>query len=84
MASIASVYVDVLPSTGRIAAGIEKALRDVDVRKVAREWKRDIDRELGRTEVEVTADTAKPKRDLDKLERERHTAHVKVEVDQAA
>ena len=28
MTSIASVYVDVLPSTAKLAAGIEKALRD--------------------------------------------------------
>ena len=40
MPSIASVYIDVLPSTAKVAAGIEKALREVDVTKIAREWKR--------------------------------------------
>ena len=30
MASVAEVFVTVLPATGKIASGIEKALRDAD------------------------------------------------------
>ena len=49
MASIASVYVDILPTTGKIADGIKKALLGVDddVRQAARRWRRDIEKELG-------------------------------------
>ena len=49
MASIASVYVEILPVTGKIADGIAKALLGVDddVRQAARRWRRDIEKELG-------------------------------------
>jgi hypothetical protein len=48
MASIADVYVTVLPETSKIADGIKRALLSVDddVRKAAKRWKREIDREL--------------------------------------
>lgn len=70
MASIADVYVTVLPETGRIADGIKKALRDADddVRQAAKRWRRDIDRELGKPEVDVDADTSKAKREVEKLD----------------
>ena len=74
MASIADVFRDGLPETSRIAAGIEKALRDVDVRATARKWGRDIDRELGKPEVEVTADTRPAERKIDELEPDRDRA----------
>jgi hypothetical protein len=47
MASIADTYITVLPETSKVAAGIEKALRNVDVRKIAREWGREIERGIG-------------------------------------
>ena len=70
MASIADVYVTVIPETGRIADGIKKALRDADddVRQAAKRWRRDIDRELGKPEVDVDADTSKAKREVEKLD----------------
>ena len=70
MASIADVYVTVLPETGRIADGIKKALRDADddVRQAAKRWRRDIDRELCKPEVDVDADTSKAKREVEKLD----------------
>jgi hypothetical protein len=70
VASIADVYVTVLPETGRIADGIKKALRDADddVRQAAKRWRRDIDRELGKPEVDVDADTSKAKREVEKLD----------------
>ena len=40
--------------------------------------------EFSRPEVEVDADITTAKRELDKLEKEKPTAHIKVEVDQAA
>jgi hypothetical protein len=48
MASIADVFVTVLPETSKIADGIERALLSVDddVRKAAKRWKAEIDREL--------------------------------------
>ena len=47
MASIAEIWVEVLPSTAKIADGIKKALREVDddVRAAAKRWRHDIDRE---------------------------------------
>jgi hypothetical protein len=59
MAEIASVYVTVLPETSKIADGIRRALLGVDddVRKAAKRWKQEIERELGKPEVEVSADT---------------------------
>jgi hypothetical protein len=86
MASIASVYVDVLPVTGKIADGIAKALReaDADVIKAAKRWRREIDRELGEPEVEVDADTTKAKKEIEKVEKGRYHAEVKVDVDEAS
>ncbi len=86
MASIASVYIDVLPTTGKIADGIAKALRSADdaVIKAARRGKKDIDRELGNAEVDVSADTAQAKKDIKEVEKSRYTAKVKVDVDQAS
>ena len=86
MASIASVYIDVLLTTGKIADGIAKALRSADdaVIKAARRWKKDIDRELGNAEVDVSADTAQAKKDIKEVEKRRYTAKVKVDVDQAS
>ena len=40
-------YITVLPETSKVAAGIEKALRNIDVRKIAREWGREIERGIG-------------------------------------
>jgi len=76
VASIASVCVDILPVTGKIADGIAKALREVDddVRAAAKRWRRDIDRELGKPEVEVTADTRPAERKIDELEPDRDRA----------
>ena len=86
MASIADVFVTVLPETSRLATGIQRALRDVDsgVRAAAKRWQREIDRELSGKDVEVTADTKPARKELDKLEKEKHTATVDVDADTAA
>jgi hypothetical protein len=69
-------FVTVLPETSRIADGIKKALREVDddVRAAAKRWRHDIDRELGKPEVEVTADTRPAERKIDELEPDRDRA----------
>ena len=70
MASIADVYVTLLPESSKIADGIKKGLleADDDVRRAAGRWKRIIDRELSgeKATVDVDADTAKAKSKLDK------------------
>jgi hypothetical protein len=73
------VYVDILPTTAKIADGIKRALLGVgaDVKKAARRWKEEIEREL--KGVDITLDTAKAKRELDRLEKEKHTATVDVD-----
>jgi hypothetical protein len=73
MASIADVFVSVLPETSKIAAGIERALRNVDLRKIAREWERTIERETKPT-VELKADTRPAERKIDELEPDRDRA----------
>jgi hypothetical protein len=82
------VYVTVLPETSKIADGIKRALLavDDDVRKAAKRWKREIDRELSGTdaEVKVTADTANAKKEIQAVEKGRYTAHVNVDVDDAS
>jgi uncharacterized membrane protein len=86
MPSIASVYVDILPATGKISDGIKRALLGVDddVRKAAQRWKKEIDRELKDAEVEVDADTTKAKKEIQAVEKGRYTAHVNVDVDDAS
>ena len=71
MASIADVYVEILPVTGKISDGIKRALLGVDddVRKAAKRWKSEIDRELGDAEVEVDADTTKARKEIEKVEK---------------
>ena len=63
------------PDNRKIAAAIEKALRDVDgdVQGAAKRWRKDIDRELGReVDVKVDADVRAAEKKLDKLEKDRH------------
>ena len=88
MASIASVYVDVVPSTASIADGIKRPLlgADSDVRKAAKRWAREIEHELDKADatVDVDADTKAAEKKIQKLEKDRHTAHVRVEVDEAS
>jgi hypothetical protein len=87
MASIAEVFVTVLPETGKIADGIKKALlgADDDVRQAAQRWKRIIDKELDKADatVDVDADTTKAEKELDKLEKLKHTTHLDVETKRA-
>ena len=87
MASIASVYVDIVPSTAAIADGIKQALLDADSRhapKAAKRWQREIDKELSDVDVTVDADTAPARKEIKKVEDGHYRAEVKVDVDQAS
>ena len=61
------MYVTILPETSKIAAGIEKALRDVDVKAVARKWREQIEKELKDVDVEVKVkvDPRKAKKEIE-------------------
>ena len=69
----------------KIADGIAKALRetDDDVRMAAKGWSKDIEKGLGKPTVEVDADTKSAKKEIEKVEKGRYTAKVKVDVDLA-
>lgn len=95
MASIADVFVTVLPETSKIASGLEKAFREVDpiARRAGERWREEIDRALsGKHDVQLTADTARAKADIDETARDRKatievdadTAKAKAEIDLAA
>ena len=80
------MYVDVLPDTSKIASGIVKALRgvDADVRKAAKRWRVEIEKELKDVKVKVDADISKAKREVKRLEDDSGKVEVKVDADVAA
>lgn len=55
IASIADVYVTLVPESGRISAALKKELLSVDgdVKRAAQRWSREIDRELGKADAEA-------------------------------
>jgi len=73
MASIADVFVTVLPETSKIADGIKRALAglDDDMRKAGQRWGKEIQRGLKDVEVDVSADTAKARKEIDKTVKDR-------------
>lgn len=75
MPSIADLWVEVLPETSRIADGIVRAFRQVDPKaaEAGRRWGQEIQRGLGDTRVELKADTAKAKAEIDEASRKRDT-----------
>jgi hypothetical protein len=80
--------VEILPETSKVAAGLKRALlkADDDIRDAAKRWKRIIDRELGDAdaEVEVTADVSKARKEIEKVEKGRYEAKIRVDVDKAS
>jgi hypothetical protein len=84
VAPIASVYVDVLPTTAKIASELEAAFRRVDpiARRAGERWGNEIDRGLssGRHEVDITADTSQARREIDELTHDRR-ATIDVDAD---
>jgi hypothetical protein len=94
MASIATLYAEVLPETSKIAAGITAAFRKVDpeAREAGRRWGREIQQGLTGVDVELKADTAKAKTEIDEATKDKKTtvevnadtAKAKAEIDEAA
>jgi phage-related protein len=86
LASIADVYVTILPETGKIADGIKKALLKVDddVRAAAKRWKKEIEAVLDGTDVDVNlkVDSTKAKAEIDKATKDQK-AEIKVDADTA-
>lgn len=86
MPSIATVYVEVLPETSKIAAGIERAFRDVDLkaREAGKRWAREIETGMGSgPKVKLEADTEKAKAEI-KSAAEDQKATIEVDADTAA
>src|SRR6476619_4824080 len=81
MASIADVYVTLLPETGRLADGIKRALLglDGDMRKAGQRWGRQIQQGIKDVTGDVKADTKPAKKELEKLEKEKHTVDLDVD-----
>lgn len=75
MASIADIYVTLLPETSRIADGVVRAFREVDPKaaEAGRRWGQEIQRGIGDARVELKADTTKAKAEIDEASRKRDT-----------
>lgn len=94
MASIATLYAEIMPETSRISDGIVRAFREVDPKatEAGRRWGQEIQRGLGDTRVELKADTAKAKAELDeaskkrdtKIQADADTARAEAQIDAAA
>lgn len=84
MASIADVYITVLPETSKVADGIKRAFLavDKDAREAGGRWKKEIEGQLKDVKVKVSADTAKAKAEIDSLDGKNVT--VKVDVDRSS
>ena len=54
------------------------------MRKIAREWGREIQQGIGDAEIDVDADTTKAKKEIRDVEKGHYKAEVKVDVDQAS
>jgi hypothetical protein len=84
MPSIAETYVSVFPETSKIAAGIKAAFAEVDGKETGRRLGREIQQGIGETKVDLKADTAKAKAEIDEAARDRtSTIHVGVDRDRA-
>lgn len=84
MPSIADLYVEIMPSTARLADGIVRAFREVDPKaaEAGRRWGQEIQRGIGQTKVELTADTAKAKAQIDDAAKDKKST-VEVDADTA-
>lgn len=84
MPAIAELYATVLPETSKIADGIVRAFREVDpkAREAGRRWGREIQRGIDDVNVELKADTAKARSEIDEVAKDRK-ATVEVDADAA-
>lgn len=85
MASIADVYITVLPETSKVADGIKRAFLavDKDAREAGGRWKKEIESQLKDVKVKVSADTAKAEAEIDAMARDKKVT-VKVDVDRSS
>lgn len=84
MPSIADLYVTIMPETSKIADVIVRAFREVDpkAREAGRRWGREIEQGIDDVRVDLKADTAKAKAEIDAAARDRHaTIHINVDKD---
>jgi hypothetical protein len=83
VASIADVYVTVLPETSKVADGIRRAFKetDKDAREAGGRWKKEIEGQLNDVKVKVDADTTKARAEIDAMSRK--DISVNVDVDRA-
>ncbi len=84
MASIADIYVTVMPETSRIADGIARAFREVDPKaaEAGRRWGQEIQRGIGEARVELKADTSKARAEIDEASKDKK-ATVELDADTA-
>lgn len=84
MPSIVDLYATVLPETSKIADGVVRAFREVDpaAAEAGRRWGREIQRGLGEANIELKADTAKAKAEIDEAAKDKK-ATVEVDADTA-
>lgn len=84
MPSIVDLYAVVMPDTSRVADGIVRAFREVDpaAAEAGRRWGREIQRGLGEANIELKADTAKAKAEIDEAAKDKK-ATVEVNADTA-
>lgn len=84
MPAIAEIYATVLPETSKIADGIVRAFREVDpkAREAGRRWGREIQQGMDDVKVELKADTAKAKAQIDEAAKDKK-ATVEVDADTA-
>jgi phage-related protein len=84
MPAIAELYATVMPETSQIADGIVRAFREVDPKaaEAGRRWGREIQEGIAGVQVDVKAETAKAKAEIDAAAHDRHsTIHVNVDRD---
>ncbi|WP_240619068.1 transglycosylase family protein, partial [Mycobacterium intracellulare] len=84
MTSIIDLYATILPETSKIADGVVRAFREVDpaAAEAGRRWGREIQRGLGEANIELKADTAKAKTEIDEAAKDKK-ATVEVDADTA-
>lgn len=84
MTSIVDLYATILPETSKIADGVVRAFREVDpaAAEAGRRWGREIQRGLGEANIELKADTAKAKAEIDEAAKDKK-ATVEVKADTA-
>jgi hypothetical protein len=81
VASIADVYVTVLPETSKVADGIRRAFKEVDkdAREAGARWKKEIEGQLKNVTANVDADTKKARAEIDALSKKDVTVNVDVD-----